>query len=521
MSEKRRYSNRRFEKNRPEKKRSENTRFDNNYKKSEADRLRERHEYVTAMREKRKKSNYAIMAVSISVCALFLGLIFYFTTYSVSHEEELINNSFNSRQQLLVEQNRRGSILSRNGDVLAQTVENESGKDVRVYPYGNLFSHTVGYTGNGKYGIESQANYDLLQAHITTTEKIQNDINGEKNPADNVITTLDTELQQAASDAMGMYKGAIVVTNPKTGEILAMVSKPDFDPETIAEKWDDYLNDTKSGVLLNRATQGLYPPGSTCKIVTTLEYIRENPDTYNSYGYTCKGRLTHGDDTISCYHGSVHNAVDLTKSFAKSCNTSFANIGLSFDRNSYKSTVEQLLFNSELPVKFLYGKSNMSIDENTSDSDLMQNAIGQGKTLVSPFHLNLITQAVANGGILMKPYLISQVISADGEVIKSFSPEEYSEFMTPEESDVLKALMREVVVSGTGRKLNEASYTVAGKTGSAEFNGVKSDSHAWFTGFAPVEDPEIAVTVIIEGAGSGGDYAVPMARRVLDAYFER
>jgi len=484
------------------------------------EKIRERHEYVTAMRARKKKSNYAIMAASVAVCLLFLGMIVYFSTYSVSHEEELINNSFNSRQQLLVEQNRRGSILSRDGDVLARTVENEAGKDVREYPYQNLFSHTVGYTGNGKYGIEAQANYDLLQAHITTTEKIQNDINGDKNPADNVITTLDLELQQAASDAMGMYKGAIVVTNPKTGEILAMVSKPDFDPETIAEKWDEYVNDSQSGVLLNRATQGLYPPGSTCKIVTTLEYIRENPDSYMNYSYTCKGKLVHGDDTISCYHGSVHNAVDLTKSFAKSCNTSFANIGLTFDRTSYKNTAEQLLFNSELPVQFLYGKSNMSIDENTPDSDLMQNAIGQGKTLVSPFHLNLITQAVANDGILMKPYLISQVISADNEIIKDFKPEEYGALMTETESGILKSLMREVVLTGTAKKFNDASYTVAGKTGSAEFNSVKSDSHAWFTGFAPVEDPEIAVTVIIEGAGSGGDYAVPMARRVLDTYFE-
>ena len=150
----------------------------------------------------------------------------------------------------------------------------------------------------------------------------------------------------------------------------------------------------------------------------------------------------------------------------------------------------------------------------------MQTAIGQGRTTMSPFHLNLITCAIANDGVLKMPYVLDRVVSADGNLIKDLKPEQEIQLMTPKESYDLTALMREVVEHGTGTKLSGKSYTVAGKTGSAEYNK-NSDSHAWFTGFAPAVNPEVCITVVIEGAGSGGDYAVPTARRVLDAYFER
>ena len=150
---------------------------------------------------------------------------------------------------------------------------------------------------------------------------------------------------------------------------------------------------------------------------------------------------------------------------------------------------------------------------------MMQNAIGQGRTQITPIHLAMITSSVANGGILMKPYMVRRIESADGVVVKTFSSEEYGELMSSEEAAILADYMKEVVENGTGTKLSGLSYTAAGKTGSAEFGTLKGESHAWFTGFAPAEDPGLVVTVIIEGAGSGGDYAVPVARRVFDAYF--
>ena len=150
---------------------------------------------------------------------------------------------------------------------------------------------------------------------------------------------------------------------------------------------------------------------------------------------------------------------------------------------------------------------------------MMQTSIGQGKTQITPVHLNMITSAIANGGVLMKPYVIDHVENDAGSVVKTFKPSEYKRLMSEEEADKLTELLTAVVEEGTARKLKGLSYTAAGKTGSAEYNNVKGDSHAWFTGFAPAEDPEVCVTIIVEGAGSGGDYAVPIARRIFDAYF--
>ena len=151
----------------------------------------------------------------------------------------------------------------------------------------------------------------------------------------------------------------------------------------------------------------------------------------------------------------------------------------------------------------------------------MQTVIGQGKTQITPLQLNMITGAIANDGIAMKPYLIDRIENYNGGIVKKYEPEKYATLMTPEEAAFLSGLMEGVVENGTATRLRGLSYTAAGKTGSAEFSENKSDSHAWFTGFAPVDNPQVCVTIIVEGAGSGGEYAVPIAKRVFDAYFSR
>lgn len=439
--------------------------------------------------------------------------------YAVTHRQTLMNNSYNTRQEILVAQNSRGTIYAAGGQILAETATDAEGEEVRVYPYANMFSHAVGYASNGRYGIEAQANYYLINSNTRLSEKVASDVAGEKYPGDSVITTLDVDLQQIAYDSLGIYSGAVIVSEPSTGRILAMVSKPDFDPNEIDEIWDGLIADKESSVLLNRVTQGLYPPGSTFKIVTALEYIRENPDSYRQYSYQCNGRYSSGQDTINCYHGSVHGHEDFTRSFAKSCNASFANIGMTLDRTRWGQTLDGLLFNQELPVSFAYNKSKLVVNADTSDSDILQASIGQGTTQITPLHLNMITCAIANGGTVMKPYLVDYVKNNEGTVIKQFSPDSYKELLTQTEAAALTELMTAVVESGTGTKLAGLTYTAAGKTGSAEFNNVKTDSHAWFTGFAPAQEPEVCVTIIIEGAGSGGDYAVPIAKRIFDEYF--
>ena len=470
-------------------------------------------------KNKGKKKSPQIMIITAGFTLLFLSMIGYITYYSVTHKQELINNSYNGRQQMLLSQNRRGSIYSADGKVLAQTVTDENGNEVREYPYGNLFSHAVGYATNGRMGVEAQANYYLINSNAPLSAKAALEASGDKYPGDNVYTTLDTKLQQVASTALGVYRGAIIVTEPSTGRILAMVSKPDFDPGTVEANWDELRSDSQKGVLLNRVTQGLYPPGSTFKIVTALEYIRENPDTYQQYTYQCNGSISRGEDRIQCYHGSVHGQIGFTRSFAKSCNSSFANMGLTFDRGHFEETLDQLLFNQKLPLSMNYSQSRVDMSDTTSDADMMQVSIGQGTTAMTPIHLNMITSAIANNGGLMKPYIVDHVQNSAGGNIKTFNADTYGNLMTEEEAFILTGLMTDVVEEGTASRLKGLSYTAAGKTGSAEYGTVKGDSHAWFTGFAPAEDPEICVTIIIEGAGAGGDYAVPIAKRIFDAYF--
>ena len=224
---------------------------------------------------KRTKRNKQILAVTYLFVAVFLGMMGYTCYYAISNQQELISNSYNGRQELLVAQNTRGTIYAAGGQVLAETQTGEDGEETRIYPYENLFAHAVGYASNGKFGIEALANYYLINSNVKLADKVASDVSGSKYPGDSVVTTLDVGLQEVAFQALGIYKGAIIVSEPATGRILAMVSKPDFDPNEIDRIWDDLIKDKDSTVLLNRVTQGLYPPGSTFKIVTALEYMRE------------------------------------------------------------------------------------------------------------------------------------------------------------------------------------------------------------------------------------------------------
>lgn len=450
---------------------------------------------------------------------LFAVMIIYLAYFTATSEQDMINNSYNSRQELLLSQNFRGTIYSRDGAVLAETVLDGTQTENRVYPYGKLFSHVVGYSTQGRMGVEALANYYLINTSISLNSKVENDMAGVKNPGDNVYTTLDVEIQTMADTLLGLYQGAIVMTEVKTGRVLAMVSHPNFDPNEIVDIWDSLIQNEDSSVLVNRATQGLYPPGSTFKIVTALEYIRQNPDTYDQYTFSCAGYYSLGTSRINCYHGTSHGSVDFKASFAKSCNAAFSNIGMSLDREQFQQTLNDLLFNRELPISLRYAKSSIQILEGITDNEMMQTSVGQGKTQITPMHLNMLTCAIANDGVLMEPLFIERVESAEEKVVKTFRPKTYGRLMSKEEAEILQELMTAVVTNGTASRLDGQAYTAAGKTGSAEYNNIKGDSHAWFTGFAPADDPEVCVTIIVESAGNGGEYAVPMARRMFDCYF--
>ncbi len=445
-----------------------------------------------------------------------MSLIGYLIYFNSVKSETFINSPYNTRQDTFSDRVVRGKIISSDGEVLAQTNVSEDGTEERVYPYSNIFAHVVGYDSNGKSGLESEANFQLLTSHAFFLEQMKNEFRGEKNAGDNVITTLNASLQTTAYNALGDRKGAVIAIEPSTGKILAMVSKPDFDPNDIEENWDSLVSDETNSSLLNRATMGQYPPGSTFKIVTALDYFRTK-GSFEGYSYLCEGSITMEDHTIRCYNSTVHGQEDFYTAFANSCNCAFAEIGTVLGGKSLRKTSEDLLFNKSLPLKNSR-KSSFTLDESSPTALVMQTAMGQGNTLVSPLHMALITSTIANGGILMQPYLIDQVQNNAGETVSTTEPVEYKRLMTDNEANLLGKLMKNVVTNGTASALNGRAYTVAGKTGSAEFDE-NGSSHSWFIGYCNADDPDLVVAIIVENGGTGSEAAVPIAGQLFDAYY--
>ena len=481
------------------------------------------------LEQEKKAARAHIFFFAIAFAVLFGWMCFYFTSTAIEDKVELFDNDYNHRDELLATRNRRGSIYASDSETLlasTQTDLDEEGNviQIRSYPFGSMYAHVVGYSQLGGSGLEEYFKYELLHSDLPLSEKVRydNNENAENRlyPGNNLITTLDPSIQEACYDAMGNYEGAVIVTEVKTGRILALVSKPDYDPNYIEEEWEDLLADNESGTLLNRVTQGLYPPGSTFKIIDCIDLLQEDPDAMENYSFNCSGVFEQDGESIHCYEYERHGEVDLEESFEHSCNSSFANIGVNLiSPETMSDTLRTLLFNSKLPYDLPYVRSSINMPDTLSTEGIMQMAIGQGTTAMTPLHLNMITSAVANGGVLMKPHLADELHDAKGRTLKVYDPEEYGTLMSEEVAEQVTALMRSVVTEGTANSLSGRDYEAAGKTGSAEFDNNKS-SHAWFTGFAPASDPEICITVLIEGKGMGSSYAVPVAGQIFDAYFE-
>ena len=462
--------------------------------------------------------NLEFLIITYLFLALFLGMIVYLVVFQVFQSGKVISDSHNPRLDLYEQRVIRGDILSSDDVVLATSSVNEDGSQTRDYPYGRMFAHVVGYVNNGKGGLESDYNFNLLQSHSFFLTQLINDLRDQKSQGDSVVTTLNYEVQEAAYNALGSDDGAVVVLEPDTGKILAMVSKPDYDPNTLADNWESIVTDDSSSVLLNRATAGLYPPGSTFKIFTALEYIHENPD-YENYSFDCEGELTVDGNQIHCYHNSVHGQQNLIQSFANSCNTSFANIGLTLDISRFTDLLESMMFNQSLPGNVSGTSSRFTLTEDEGTGKIMQTAIGQGDTLVSPLHMALVAAAVDNDGVVMTPYLVDHTENDTGKTVRRFRSSEYGQIMSEEDAAILQELMGDVVAEGTATALSGQSYSAAGKTGSAEYDS-QGNSHGWFVGYASKEGyNDIAIAVIVEDGDSGSRSAVPVAKAVFDTWF--
>ena len=476
------------------------------------------------MKEKNKNThtrtgNREILFVTYLFVGIFLGLMGYFVYFMAIDSKDVINNSYNQRQTILAKKVIRGKIIGNQGEVLAETVVDSNGKEVRKYPYGRMFTHVVGHSTQGKSGIELSENFNLLTSNDNPITNFQLKLEGEKTIGDNVITTLDVNLQKVAYEALGNQRGAVIVSEPSTGKILAMVSKPDYDPtpSSLAVNWDTLVaNEDKSSILLNRATQGVYPPGSIFKVVTTLSYIRQD-NSYENFSYACQGTEKQDGYTVNCYRNKVHGQIDLCTAFAKSCNSCFAYLGTRLNTNEFRQTCDKLYFNAKLPTKIVHNKSSFILNGKSNKEEVMHTSMGQGKTQITPLHANMIVSAVANNGVMMEPYVVDFLQSNNGRIVRKNNPKSCRDVMSEAEAKQLNKYMTQVIENGTATSLNSLSYSVAGKTGSAEYDSTKK-SHAWFIGFAPADNPKIAVTVIVEGAGTGSEYAVPIAKKIFQSY---
>lgn len=465
-----------------------------------------------------RKNNKSIIVSTLIFVITFIAMAGYLIYFNLTQAESIINNSYNKRQGVLSRRTIRGSILSDDKTKLAVTNVDDDGNETRYYPYSGLFSHTIGYLNNGGYGLESLYGYYMLHSNQNFFEQIGNDLSGNRNTGDNVVTTLNVGLQKACYDALGSNRGAVIVMEPSTGKILAMVSKPDFDPNTLAANWSQITGEGSDSVLVNRATQGLYPPGSTFKLITMLEYLREHKNDYGQYHYICDGTYELGNNTINCVRTTAHGDVDLFSSLAVSCNCSFINIGLSLDLDRYKRTAEKMLFNKELPTNLEYNKSRFVLNGESSEWDIAQTSFGQGKTVITPFHLALITCTIANNGTLMEPYLVSSVESTNGMTVKKFKEEKYDTLITEKEASLLKKGMEQVVKDSFSWLFGGVEYTLAAKSGSAQY-GTEGYEHSLYASFSPADNPEIAVVAVVEGGPQRNTTAAEVTKQIYDYYY--
>lgn len=458
--------------------------------------------------------------VTYGFLTLFTGLLLYFSYFIGFESKQVINNSYNRRQELFAREVLRGEIQAADGTVLAYSKEQADGTVERIYPYKNSYSQFVGRNSNGKTGVEALRNFELLTSSDQPWKKLVEKLNGRKNQGDTVVTTVDTSLQMAADQALSGYQGAAVVLEPSTGKILALVSKPDYDPNTVEEDWESLNAELESeSRLLNRAANGMYPPGSTFKVLTALGLLRQNT-AWEKEEHTCNGTFREGEYQIQCYRKQAHGTVDLERAFALSCNTFFAKEGLTLNLTEFAALAEELLFNRTLPADFPHRGSSFSLAEGAGTDEIMQTMIGQGKTQISPLHNAMLAAAIANGGVLMKPYAVDRIETYDGALVKKYWPESYGSLISGTEAEYLTNFMEEVVIHGTATKLTGYPYDIYGKTGTAEYvmeNGEPS-AHSWFIGFTDWDGRKIAVSVIVEGENRGSRTATDVTAQILKAW---
>ncbi len=456
----------------------------------------------------------------VAVCAMTLLLLCimtaYFLTITVKEAEENYYNEYNQRISRTEKEMRKGKILALDGTILAHSILGEDGNLYRLYPHGAEAAFVTGQMQMGRSGMEQQYWKEFYKVSLPFFGKLKREVSGEALEGNSLVTTIDMELQKVAYEALSGYRGAIGVVEVKTGRILAMVSTPSYDPNEISSSWEEILGRTDAP-LLNRFLNGLYPPGSTFKLVTTCAYLSAHPE--EEFSYTCTGTARFRNTTVRCFEEKAHGPQTLKEAFANSCNTAYAYMGEQISDELFQLMAAALGFGTageEENDVLSYSAGRASFTDRTSDAARVQASFGQGEVLVTPYQMLMLASAIANEGIFTYPYLVEQVESCTGEIVEQYTSGGSRALLSVETAVLLKNYM----VAASEDKMQEYAekgITIAGKTGSAE---TAEGTHSWYLCFAPAENPEIAMVVLLEQAGTGSRYAVPAAKKLLDVYFE-
>jgi len=488
--------------------------------------------------------NAPLRRVAVAVLVLF-GLLLVNVNYiQVVRAGDYRDDPRNQRVLLRQYERERGPVLAGDGaQVLAESVENEGRfRYLRTYPGGTAGPQVYAPVTGFFSFVYGTAQLERTEDAVLSGEdaslfvrRISDLVTGRDLQGGAVSTTLLPAAQEAAYDGLGSQRGAVVALDPRTGAVLAMVSRPSYDPNPLSSFDGELVRSTYQRLvddpaqpLVNRATSFTYPPGSIFKVVTAAAALESGDFTVDT-PVPAPDRLTLPQTTAtignsgdsSCGGGTI----DLVSAMEISCNTSFAQMGLDLGDDAIRDTAEAFGFGRTLQVPLTVTESVFPADADPPQT--AQSAIGQFDVRLTPVQAAMIAAGVANGGSVMAPYLVQQVLAPDLSVVDEADPEELSQAVSEETAAALTEAMTAVVQggSGTGRAARIPGVTVAGKTGTAQ-RGQGQNPHAWFIGFAPAQDPRVAVAVVVEdggtagSAGTGGRLAAPIARDVMEAVLD-
>jgi peptidoglycan glycosyltransferase len=484
--------------------------------------------------------NRQIVKLFAFTVVLFAILIAFTSYWAVFDAEALKDKEANKRPLLEQQQIRRGRILAADGTVIARSVPKGRGDSlryVRRYPEGSLFGHPIGYSfvrqGNSEF---EKYHDDELIGNESEFTSILDELRGRQQEGNDIVTNIDPEAQRIALEGLESAGfGAVVAIEPSTGRVRALASNPPFDPNRVPYELTKMNRNEVEAPLVNRGTQSRYPPGSTFKVVTAAAALDSGtitPDT----PIDAPGSLEIQGQPLENDFGTSYSGLTLDDALTDSVNTWFAQVGERVGEDTLFEYMDKFGFNTkpaidipseELTTSGIVELASGDVLTPSDPIDIARVAIGQERLLATPLQMAEVAAAVANRGTLMKPQIWSRVIDPDGRVTDSLDPSEFSQPISEETAAELTTAMEGVVSRGTGTNAAIPGVPVAGKTGTAETPGNAScgggsaENQAWFMGFAPADEPKIAIAASVECTEQfGNDVAAPIFRAVAESILE-